>query len=291
MHPTSTPSPYLAFPHALQNLPGIVLDAGASGQAFIAAQGAQVLSWRADDGRERLYLSATTRGLTRNGGEAVSIRGGVPVCFPQFSDRGTLVKHGFARNLPWTAGRLTANMLTLSLCDDDASLAQWPHAFEATVTVLLGAGSLKVRLQIRNCGDRPFAFSTALHTYLWIDDIRRTQLLGLQHVQYQDATDNCVIKRQHEAQLVITGEVDRVYLSPPATLQLVEEGQRPLHITQHGFVDTVVWNPGPEKSRALPDMQDHDWLNMLCVEAACASTPVILAPGATWEGSQRLGLG
>ena len=269
----------------------MVIDAGENGQAFIAGQGAQVLSWRAADGRERLYLSAATGGLTRGGGEAAAIRGGVPVCFPQFSDRGALVKHGFARNLPWTIGKIASNMLTLGLRDDAASRAQWPHAFDAAVTVLLEAGSLEVRLRIRNSGDQPFAFSTALHTYLRVDDIRQTQLLGLQHVQYQDATDDCIVKTQHEALLAIPGEVDRVYLAPPAALQLLQEGHAPLRITQQGFADTVVWNPGPDKARALPDMPDQDWRHMLCVEAACAAAPVTLAPGATWEGSQRLSVG
>jgi glucose-6-phosphate 1-epimerase len=292
LHPEKNTDPayaFTGFPDTLQDLPGIRLDAGAAGQAFIAAQGAQALSWRAADGRERLYLSASTGGLTRDGAsKAAAIRGGIPVCFPQFSDRGSLVKHGFARNLPWHAADVAGNALTLTLHDDAATRAQWPHCFDARLAVRLAPDSLEVTLTVVNTGDTPFAFSTALHTYLQVDDIRRTRLLGLERVRYQDATDNCIVKVQQEAGLAIQGEVDRVYLAPPPTLRLLEEGRPPLRIAQQGFADTVVWNPGPDKARALPDMPDEDWLRMLCVEAACAATPVSLAPGAVWQGSQLL---
>lgn len=292
MHLEPTPSfpDPAAFPDLLDGLPGIRLAGDATGQAFIAAQGAQVLSWRPADGRERLYLSATTGGLRHAVEEAAAIRGGVPVCLPQFSDRGPLVKHGFARNRPWMLAERSASTLVLTLRDDQASLAQWPHPFLATLTVIQKPHSLEVRLSIANTGDQPFAFSTALHTYLRVDDIGNTRLLGLQGVSYQDATDQCVVKTQQEAQLVIPGEVDRVYLAPPANLQLVEQGHAPLRISQQGFSDTVVWNPGPDKARSLPDMPNQDWRHMLCVEAACAAAPVTLAPGATWQGSQRLSL-
>jgi glucose-6-phosphate 1-epimerase len=66
---------------------------------FVAEQGAQVLSWQAG-GRERLYLSPTS---ACDG--TMAIRGGIPVCFPQFNQRGTLPKHAFARS---TACRLLA---------------------------------------------------------------------------------------------------------------------------------------------------------------------------------------
>lgn len=291
LEPTSSFPDLAAFPDLLEGLPGIRLAGNTAGQAFIAAQGAQVLSWRPSDGRERLYLSATTGGLRHAGETAAAIRGGMPVCLPQFSDRGPLVKHGFARNLPWMLAERSANTLVLTLRDDQASLAQWPHSFLATLTVIQQPRSLEVCLSIANTGDQPFAFSTALHTYLRVDDIRYTRLLGLQNVSYQDATDHCVVKTQQEAQLTIPGEVDRVYMAPPASLQLLEQGHAPLHISQQGFSDTVVWNPGPDKARSLPDMPDQDWQHMLCVEAACAAAPVTLPAGAIWQGSQRLSLG
>jgi glucose-6-phosphate 1-epimerase len=290
LEPTSSFPDLAAFPDLLDGLPGLRLAGNLTGQAFIAAQGAQVLSWRPADGRERLYLSATTGGLRRAGEEAAAIRGGIPVCLPQFSDRGPLIKHGFARNLPWMLAERSANSVVLTLRDDQASRSQWPYPFIATLTVMQAANSLEVRLAIANTGDQLFVFSTALHTYLRVDDIRNVRLLGLQNVAYQDATDHCVVKTQQESQLAIPGEVDRVYMAAPSTLQLLEEGHAPLQISQQGFSDTVVWNPGPDKARALPDMPDQDWKHMLCVEAACAAEPVTLPAGAIWRGSQRLSL-
>jgi glucose-6-phosphate 1-epimerase len=50
----------------------------------------------------------------------------------------------------------------------------------------------------------------------------------------------------------------------------------------------MVWNPGAERSAALPDMLPDDYRHMLCVEAAQVSKAVELAPGETWHGAQIL---
>jgi glucose-6-phosphate 1-epimerase len=279
------------FPDTLQDLPGIRLDAGSSGQAFVAAQGAQVLSWQAADGIERLYLSPLSGGLTREGRESAPIRGGVPICFPQFSGRGPLVKHGFARNLPWRLGNRTPASLTMTLHDDAASRQQWPHAFSTQLLVELASGTLEMVFKVANTGSSPFSFTAALHTYLRVEDIRRIRLLGLENVAYQDATDNCAVKTQLDKHLCIPGEVDRVYMQPPGPVSLVEQDRTLLTISQQGFFDTVVWNPGPDRARMLADFPDEDWQHMLCVEATCASAAITLDPGEIWEGRQRLDIG
>jgi glucose-6-phosphate 1-epimerase len=276
------------FPDTLQDLPGIRLDGGPHGQAFVAAQGAQVLSWQAADGIERLYLSPSTGGLTREGRKAAAIRGGVPVCFPQFSDRGTMVKHGFVRNLPWRLSDRSQESLTMVLQEDDASRQHWPHAFAATLDVRLTPDMLEIVFKVDNTGDLPFSFMAALHTYLRVEDVRRLRLLGLQDVAYEDATDKCTVKTQKEQDLLIPGEVDRVYRNTPGAVQMLEHDRTVLTISQRGFFDTVVWNPGPDRARMLADMPDEDWVHMLCVEAACASAQVTVGPGQSWEGSQQL---
>ena len=113
-------------------LPATELQLPNGDRVVVAHHGAQVLSWVAG-GRERLYLSPQS---VMDGQAA--IRGGIPVCFPQFNQRGPLAeqlpKHGFVRNVAWQADapRLTADSasLTLRLSDNAATRHSWPQAFE-----------------------------------------------------------------------------------------------------------------------------------------------------------------
>ncbi len=255
-----------------------------AGSAFVACQGAQVLSWRDGSGRERLYLSPAS------GRAPAAIRGGIPVCFPQFSGRGDLPKHGLVRVMPWSVAGVdtSRHAVTLTCSDDNISRQIWPHAFNAQLHVDAGAAGLQVTLSVVNTGDTVLQFTAALHTYLAVDDIRNVRLRGLAGVQYQDATDGNRLCVQQDADVTVAAELDRVYMSPPKTLLLMEPGVSALRIVQHGFEDSVVWNPGPEKAAALPDFPDADWQRMLCVEAACVVTPIQLAPGQRWQGGQTL---
>ncbi|RJF99343.1 D-hexose-6-phosphate mutarotase [Noviherbaspirillum saxi] len=279
------------FTETLQQLPGLSLSNELGEQAFVTAQGAQVVSWKTADGKERMYLSAATGGMTASDMSvpAAAIRAGIPVCFPQFSDRGTIVKHGFVRNMPWTlAEGRTPAAVTMFIDDDAMTRAIWPHAFHAEVGVTLEPGRLIVSLSALNRSDQPWQFTAALHTYLRVDDVRQASLEGLQQVRYQDATAANVVVLQEDPAVRIGAELDRVYMSPPKKLMLLENGVPSLQIEQEGFADTVVWNPGPLKAAALSDFPDEGWLHMLCVEAACVIEPVVLQPGQGWTGRQLL---
>lgn len=253
----------------------------------VLEQGAQIVSWEAD-GRERLYFSPRAH---LDGCSA--IRGGVPVCFPQFNQRGPLPKHGFVRNLAWTpalpiAGAAEGASLALVLRADAATRQYWPQAFEATLTVGLRPGSLQVTLDVRNTDAVPLHFSGALHTYLAVDSIAAVQLTGLEGQAEWDA----VADRRAVASgsLRFAGEFDRVYAAAEDPL-LLEDGGRGLRIEQsRSWTQTVVWNPGAQKCAALADMPADGYTRMLCVEAAQVDQPVVVAPGAAWQGWQRLSL-
>lgn len=288
----------MSFPDILNDMPGVVIGDAATGSAFIAEQGAQVISWCDKTGRERFYLSPISGGITRSDSTDMrAIRGGMPISFPQFSGRGTLPKHGFVRNMRWLRAEADAlyedddaeNHVIALICRDDAhSKKIWPQGFTTALTVQLHANRLHVTLSVTNTGATPWEFTVALHTYFRVDDIRNVRLHGLQGVSYQDATAGNMLVVQQDTDVTLAQELDRVYLSPPKKLTLIEPGVSTLQIEQQGFEDSVVWNPGPINAATLTDFPDDDWLHMLCVEAACAAAPVHLKPGQSWTGSQIL---
>ena len=278
-----------------QGLPCTELTLAGGDMLRIAHHGAHVLSWVTADGIERLYLSP--RALMDG---ASAIRGGVPVCFPQFNMRSlgetALPKHGFARTLPWSVQGMQlggdAITVNLGLQESVASLALWPHAFAATLSLRLAPGSLRMEFSVRNTSTTAWPFALALHTYLRVQDIAETQLQGLQGLNYWDAVQHL---QEPDVRLVAPSdtlefgsETDRVYESVTQPLTLRHSGGT-LHITQStSLPETVVWNPAAALCARLPDMPPGGWQHMLCVEAACINSPVQLAPGASWSGWQEL---
>lgn len=250
----------------------------------VAHHGAHVLSW-VSAGRERLYLSPNS---VMDGKAA--IRGGIPVCFPQFNQRGDLPKHGFARNLTWSvhAPKLDEDQahLVLSLHDSPATRQWWDQAFEARLLIELTQGGLQVELAVRNTDLKPLTFSGALHTYLAVSDVAQARLLGLGgHAEWDAVADR---HGNAAPELHFVGEFDRVYSAAPQGYAL-QDGPHTLSIEQDmDWAQTVVWNPGADKCAQLADMPAQDWQHMLCVEAAQVYEPVSIAPGDFWQGAQRL---
>ena len=248
----------------------------------VALHGAHLLSWTTADGRERIYLSPDAVFDGR-----AAIRGGVPICCPQFNQRGTLPKHGFMRNLTWNLAGHDASSVSFALHDNEATRALWPHAFAARLELQLALGSLRIALALTNAGDAPWSFAAALHSYLYVDDIGAARLEGLQGAARWDALRD---ERQIEASaaLQFDGEFDSVYRAPPQPLRLVQPSGA-LEIAQSdSCTETVVWNPGAALAARLADMPDDGFRHMLCVEAARIDEPVTLAPGASWQGWQQL---
>ena len=254
---------------------------------FVAEQGAHVLSWQAS-GRERLYLSPQTAcdGHT-------AIRGGIPVCFPQFNQRGTLPKHGFARNLPWrlSTERSQGAMCVFELHHNESTLAFWPAHFRALLSVTLAASSLKVQLSVENLGAQSLSFTGALHTYFAVNQIDQVSLSGQAG---QPEWDTVVDAHQVCAeQLMFNSEFDRVYdvnadANPMWTLH---EANSHLHISQSAsWGQSVVWNPGAAKCSQINDMPADGYQRMLCVEAARVTSSIEVQAAQTWVGWQLLTL-
>ncbi|HYR09911.1 MAG TPA: D-hexose-6-phosphate mutarotase [Longimicrobium sp.] len=268
----------------MTELPKLRLSHSSGGAAEVYLHGAHVTSWVPAGGREALFLS---RAATIAPGAA--IRGGVPVIFPQFAGMGPLPKHGFARTQPWErvddVDRPDA--VRLRLRDSDETRRIWPHAFVAELAVEVGDDWLSIALTIHNPGDAAWEFTAALHTYLRVGDVRRATVEGLRGLRYRVTGEPERVDGERE--VAVSGPVDRVYLDTPPELRVHDaENARTFALRSEGFADTVVWNPWAEATAALPDMEDDEYLEMLCVEAAQVGAPVRLEAGESWTGSQRI---
>lgn len=269
-----------------RGIEAVRLNGPRGSSAVVSLLGGQVLSWVTPDGRERLFLSdkAVFDG-------SIAIRGGVPVCWPQFAGQGDLPKHGFVRTRPWSVVAQRSGddyaLLTLAISDDAATLALWPHAFRLELTVMLESDRIDFELSVNNTGEAPFSFTGALHTYLRVTQVEDVAIEGLYGHQYRDATrDNAQIRDSGTA-LIVESEMDRAYFNVRRP-QLLQAGNLSLGIQCQDFPDVVVWNPWVDKCATLADMPADGWRHMLCVEAAVVNTPVTLAAGDEWFGRQTL---
>lgn len=274
-----------AAPEAFWDFPGQRLTLPNGDSVLVTAYGAQPVSWQAG-GRERLFAAS-------RGGQPSPwpMRAGVPLCWPQFNQRGTLPKHGFARNLNWQmAGVKTSNpneaTLSFTLVSDAAARALWPHDFQLTHTITLRPGQLHFELEVFNPDAVPLSFTGAQHTYLALDDIDNTTLSGLQGAPEWDAL---LDRHQTAGAPEPLGQgLDRVYKWGTAPLLLADGAHRMQIEKSASWAEVVVWNPGAALCAKLPDMAPTDYRHMLCVEAAQVDGAVVVPPGERWSGWQTL---
>lgn len=268
----------------------ITISCGDGAKARVHLNGAHVTSWvPAGANDERLFVSAKS-----GFGPGVSIRGGIPICFPQFGVEGPLPQHGFARVSVWTLLGITEEAHTaravFRLVDNDATRATWPHAFSAELTVTIGGASLETALAVTNLDGTndsatadAFIFTAALHPYFRVADAFACSVSGLAGLTYRDALRNRELVTESRASLEVRGEMDRVYFAAPGVVRLVEP-DRALAMHREGFPDVVVWNPGATGVARREDFHEGDERRFVCVEAAAVVEPITLPPGATWTG-------
>jgi glucose-6-phosphate 1-epimerase len=258
-------------------LPAIQLRAPDGAEATITLYGAHLVSWKplsasGAPGLERLFLSSMS---ALDGKRA--IRGGVPVIFPQFAERGSGTRHGFARSANWRVNdsgvQDGAAFAVLVLDPSDLSAeaaAAWPHAFELRLRVALRGAVLSMTLDVRNTGAAPFPFAAALHTYHLVEDVEAVRIDGVQ-----------------AETLAITDKLDQVFEHIPGAIGF-DNGVDVLTLEQHGFTDAVVWNPGAGDAAALADMEDEEYRRFVCIEPALLG-PQVLEAGGSWRGEYRIG--
>lgn len=269
--------------------PAVRVQAPDGAQAIVLLHGGHVVSWIPAGGREQLYLSPKAVA-----GPGQAVRGGVPVIFPQFEQRGpdtSLPRHGLARTRTWaveSSSRAKDHaQLTLALDDTAETRAIWPHSFTLELTISLSGQRLDLELYAHNPGETSWPFAAALHTYLAVSDLAQARLQGLEGCHYVDSLTGGETIEDHPEKR-FSGEVDRIYAQ--ARNLLLRDGPRRLAIETDALPDLVLWNPGPDKCAALKDMPEDGWQHMLCVEGANIFEPITLGPDESWSGRQSFTL-
>lgn len=213
------------------------------------------------------------------------------MCFPQFAACGPLPKHGLVRTRTWACSTQRHGddyaLVTLSCTADAGTRQQWPHDFRIELSIGLEAERLDLELEVNNTGTQAFSFTTALHSYLRVDEVEEARLQGLYGLNYRDMQRDGERLRENGEAVIVEDEVDRLYLGQRKPM-LLRDGSRSLGIRHENFPDVVVWNPWEHKARMLTDLPDRDFRRFLCVEAAVVDQPIELAPGESWWGRQTL---
>ena len=268
----------------LNGLSAVKLSHGGA-SAVVYVYGAHVASWKTGDGHENLFVSSASE---YGGGKAV--RGGIPVCWPQFAAKGPYQKHGFCRNsAEWTVVRTSLEpypCVVLGLSDSESTRAVWPFPFTLRYSVTLdGESSLSTSLTVMNTGGELVEFTGALHTYFTCDAVSKATIIGLNGVSYDDSVLGSTGVVEESVAVPFTGEVDRIYYATPNTLY-VDSGQRAVKVLKMGFPDAVVWNIGEAKASSLKDLGPGESSRYVCLEAAAIGKPIKLPPSASWAAGQ-----
>ncbi|KAE9462423.1 hypothetical protein C3L33_05670, partial [Rhododendron williamsianum] len=295
----------------------------ANGNHVVYLYGGHVTSWKNEHGEELLFVSS--KAIFK---PPKPIRGGIPICFPQFSNHGPLEPHGFARNRIWSidadpppfpTSSSSKAFIDLILKPSEEDLKIWPHSFEFRLRVTLGpGGDLMLTSRIRNTSTdgKPFSFTFAYHTYFSVSDISEVRVEGLETLDYLDNLQNKERFTEQGDAITFESEVSSGNQSAFPTSEhmvyhlkisyqccaggqnipqhtyknciLDHEKKRTFVIRKDGLPDAVVWNPWDKKAKAMADFGDDEYKHMLCVETAAVEKHITLKPGEEWRGRQEL---
>ncbi len=264
------------------NMPMVEIN-NQQASALIGLQGAHLLSWYPKNKDEVIWLSEDACFA-----EGKSIRGGVPICWPWFGaheKEKQYPAHGFARTVYWQVKLVeqldsgdTKIIFKLDTSELESDLqAMWvsPTIVEYSLTI---GRVLTLELTTLNNSKDTISISEALHTYFNVDDISQTEVKGLDGITYLDKPDGFKRKKQN-ADLQISGEVDRVYIDSPNEIE-IDDGLKHIDIKTTGSLSTIVWNPGEQVAKKMGDLGDEGYKKMLCVESGnAADNTLAIEPG------------
>jgi len=263
---------------------------GSGATCSVSVYAAQVLSWCLPDAGEQLFVSSQAV----LGTPGTAIRGGVPICWPQFGTFQTAegapgLKHGFVRQSGlWQVCEASEDAVSLRLIPDEAMLQQWSGKFDFVYTVSLDARSLCLTMEVTNTGSEAMEFTGCLHTYFRCDECKDCTVRGLKGEKVDIGIGDSFRGDQLEERKEVTfdgkKEEQLLYGGAADAVVIADGGRQRLRLTKSNMPDWVIWNIGDDNRSTLKDLGEGEQHRYICVEPGFASQPVRVAPGATWCG-------
>jgi glucose-6-phosphate 1-epimerase len=230
----------------------------------------------------------------------VAIRGGVPICWPQFGTFRTAkdspgLKHGFVRQSQlWKLEEKQTDMVSLRLIPDDDMLKKWPGKWEVLYTIALQARSLSLKMDVINKADEgALEFTGCLHTYFRCQACDQCSVEGLKGETYDSPigdTFSGTKVENRESVNICDGktQMQLLYGNAGDAIVLSEAGKPRIRLTKSGMPDWVIWNIGDDDVHTLKDMGEGEQRSYVCVEPGFATVPVKVPPGRTWCGVHEM---
>jgi glucose-6-phosphate 1-epimerase len=214
-------------------------------------------------------------------------RGGVPILFPQFASVGVYKKHGWVRDIEWLLLKdkkdKSSHIVEFSLQLNPTK--NWPHSAKLLYKVKQLKNTLSLILKIENTGSTSFSFTGGLHPYFYVPSVLKCNVKGLNSVSFTDKH-----KANHSDDILkfTSLEFERLY-HKNTPLKLTYENVV-LELFQKGFDEWMIWNPGQNLAKFIPDLPNRDWENFICIEPVIASRPKLLKSGAIFNGILNINL-
>merc|ERR1719335_1482917 len=271
----------------------IELRHSSGGTCKVSTYAAHLLSWCPTPGNEQIFLGE----MAEVGKTGVAIRGGVPICWPQFGTFETAadsckLKHGFVRTSgKWTVLRQSQDSVSLVLKADDETRKSWAKDFEFVYTVSLGSKSVRMEMEVCNNNSSPLEFTGCLHSYWRCSSSEKCAVEGLKGTKFDTGIGNCfrgdAVEERSSVQFTDAKETQLLYGDAGDAVTLIEDGKRRLRLTKSNLPDWVLWNTGAENGSGIKDLKEGEYKKYVCVEPGFASRPIQVAPGASWIGSHE----
>eukprot|EP00800_Vazella_pourtalesii_P020697 TRINITY_DN7429_c1_g1_i1.p1 TRINITY_DN7429_c1_g1~~TRINITY_DN7429_c1_g1_i1.p1 ORF type:complete len:295 (+),score=60.85 TRINITY_DN7429_c1_g1_i1:37-885(+) len=267
----------------------LMLELDHNNSVSISLHGATVTSWR-QKGEEVLFLSSKAVFDNKK-----AIRGGIPICFPQFGPWELGPQHGFARTTRWTISHHPTwldegtMIAILQLSDSQATHDIWKYQFTVLYCITLTHTSLELKVGVENGGASPFDFTILLHPYFSVSNVDAVSVSGFENSESFDKNKDGAQQKQKEDEVKISGATDKIFsnvLGPHAILD--SNKNRVLVIHKENFPDTVVWNPWAEGAKKMSDFGDDEFAHMVCVEPGFVSSRVCLEPTKEYNASMTI---